>query len=157
MLALLVVVAPIVVWQYALGGTVRQWRATGKYHRQTEELRAAQPSTTRQPQVSTTDREMILSGELVGALLPTIEAERLRIEHFSPCVTSDIDGLRLATGQLTVQGRFAGIVRLLDEVERTLPHCKVISTHYRTTRPRNRNEAKTLSCTIYIQQITTND
>jgi hypothetical protein len=146
-LALLLLVAPVLVWQYALSGTVGQWRAAKKDRVQIDRLRAAQTATAKQPAVSTSDREMILSGEIVSALLPTIEAEKLSIERFSPCVTSDTGGLRLTTGQLTVQGRFAGIVRLLDELERELPHCKIVSVSYR--------KKKALSCTIYVQQITT--
>ena len=165
LLALLVVVAPLLVWQYALSGTVDRLRQTGKNRKQIAELRAMQSATNGTPQgsadgdaqISTTGREMVLSGELIGALLPTIEAEKLRIEHFSPCVTSDSDGVRLTTGQLSVEGRFAGIVKLLDFLERRVPHCKVVSAHFRTARPRNRNETKTLSCTIYIQQITTSE
>lgn len=156
-LALLVVVSPLLVWQYALRNTVVQWRQTDKNRGQIEALRAAQTATGGPFRVPTTEREMILSGELVGALLPVIESEKLRIEHFSPCVTSESDGLKISTGQLSVRGRFAGIVRLLDALERELPHCKVISAHYRTNLPRNRGEEKTLGCTIYIQQMTHTD
>ncbi|MDR1671290.1 MAG: hypothetical protein LBR57_02100 [Alistipes sp.] len=154
-LALLLVVTPLVVWQYAVSGTVTQWRATAKARRQIIELHASQPRSVDTSDVSTAGSEMILSGAVVAELLPLIENEGLWIAQFSPCVTSEADGILLTTGQLTIEGHFAGIVQLLDRIETDLPECKLISAHYRTTKPRTRNAIKTLNCTIYIQQITT--
>ncbi len=156
-LALLFAIAPAIVWQYAVDGTVAQWRQASRQSRQIEELRASQTSAAKASHTTLSDAEMIASGLLVAELLPAIEEEKLRIEHFSPCVTSEADGGRLTTGQLSVRGGFRGMVKLLDKLERELPQCKVISTLYRSNRPRNRNEAKTLTCTIYVQQITTTD
>lgn len=166
MLVLLLVVAPVVVWRYAVGGTVERWRGTVKARRQIELLSASQPHvpTTpgsqggqggqRSPEGLGVAEELILSGRLVTGLLPLIEAEGVSIESFTPCVTSEADGVRLATGQLVVRGDFIGIVKLIDELERTRPDCKIVSTHFRSSRPRGRQSAKTLSCTICVQQIT---
>ena len=153
-LALVVVIVPLVVYNYAVSGTVKQWRMTGKQRRQIEQLRSTHSRATAAESILTVDTEMILSGLAVARMLPFIEAENLRIEHFSPCVTSDTDGILLTTGQLSVQGRFAGIVKLLERLEREMPYCKIISANYRSTKPRNRGSTKTLTCTIYIQQIT---
>ncbi len=153
-LVLVVVVVPLVVYWYAVSGTVKQWRMTGKYRQQIEQLRSTQSRTSEPQSVNTTDTEIILSGLAVAELLPFIESEKLRIEYFSPCVTSDKDGIVLTTGQLSVQGAFISIVNLLDRLERDMPYCKIIAAHYRSTKPRNRGSTKTLSCTIYIQQIT---
>lgn len=98
----------------------------------------------------------MLNGELIAMLLPIIENEELRIEHFSPIITSETDGIVLVTGQLSIRGRFVGIVKLLDRLDGQFSQCKIISAQYRTVTPRDRNGVKTLNCTIYIQQITTN-
>ena len=153
-MALLLVVAPAVVWQYGVGGTVSRLRDTAKLRRQITELRSTQAPGENRYEIPEQDVEMISSGLVVAKLLPLIEAEKLRIENFSPCITSEADGVRLTTGQLSVQGAFTGIVKLLAGLESDVPGCKIISAHYRTTTPRNRGAAKTLSCTIYIQQIT---
>jgi hypothetical protein len=154
-LVLLIVVTPLFVWQYAVKETVTQWRTTMKSRRQITELRNSQTPQIDRHEVQAADREMILSGLVVAELLPLIQSEDLRIVHFSPCVTSETDGIVLATGQLSVQGGFSGIVKLLEEMERKMTGCKIIAAHYRTTKPRNRKEVKTLDCTVYIQQITT--
>lgn len=154
-LALVVVIVPLAVYNYAIRSTVKQWRMTGKYRQEIELLRGAQSRSAKPQSIQTTDTEMILSGLAVAGLLPFIESEKLRIEHFSPYVTSDKDGIALTTGQLSVQGTFAGIVKLLCQLESEMPYCKVISTQYRSVKPRNRGSTKTLTCTIYIQQIMT--
>lgn len=153
-LAVLLVVVPLFVWQYAVRSTVRQWRGTMKSRRQITELRNSQIPETSPHEILALDHEMILSGLVVAELLPYIESEKLVIVHFSPYITSETDGILLTTGQLSVQGEFTGIVKLLDKIEREVSACKIISTHYRTSKPRNRNDTKTLGCTIYIQQIT---
>ncbi len=154
-LALVVMIVPLTVYRYAISGTVNQWRMTGKYRQEIEQLRSTRSLSAKPQSVSTTDTEMILSGFMVAGLLPIIESEDMRIEHFSPCVTSDKDGIILTTGQLSVQGSFAAIVKLLWHIEHDMPYGKIISARYCTTKPRNRGSTKTLTCTIYIQQIMT--
>ena len=156
-LAVVVVLVPLLVYRYAISDTVKQWRMTGKYRRQIEQLRATQSGSEKPQSVQTTDTEMILSGLAVAGLLPLIESENLRIEHFSPYVTSDNDGILLTTGQLSVQGKFTGIVKLLDRIEHEMPYCKIISVRFLSVKPRHRGSAKTLACTVYIQQIMTDN
>jgi hypothetical protein len=155
LLVLLVVVAPLLVYRYSISGTVEQWRLARDYRRQIEALRGEQSTSGDSRNIETADTEMLLSGLAVAELLPIIEREKLRIEHFSPCVTSDSNGILLTTGQLSLRGPFAGTVRLLDALEREMPYCKIISANWRGVKPRNRGSTKTLTCTIYIQQIMT--
>jgi len=151
-LVLLLIVAPLVVWQHIAGGTVSHRRRTGDYRRQIAELRAAQS----QSPVSVADsREMILSGLIVTRFLPVIESEGLKIDHFSSCVSSEEDGIRVVTGQLVLEGGFVGIVRTLDDFERSFPEVKLISAHYRTAKRGSRRAPDALRCTMYFQQITT--
>ncbi len=154
-LALVLLIAPLLVYKYALGGTLKQWRTTAKYRQQTEQLRIAGAQSAKPQNTCTIDTEMVLSGLVVAELLPFIESEKLWIEHFSPCVTSDRDGIRLTTGQLSVRGKFTGIVGLIDRIEREMPWCKILSLQFRVVKPRNRGSTKTLVCTIYVQQIMT--
>ncbi len=156
-LALLLLIGPLFVWQYAVSDTVGRWRGTVKLQRQITALQAAQDHGERRQEISLSGTEMISSGLVVAQLLPTIESEGLKIEHFAPYITSETEGIRLATGLLSVEGTFTGIVKLLDAMERALPECRIVAAHYRSTKPRNRGAAKTLTCTIYIQQITAID
>lgn len=156
-LALLVVGVPLLAYGYALGSTVAKWQKARSNCRRIEHLRNEVDRTTSSSAVDVEGTEMMQSGLLMEELLPHIEEGGVRIEHFSPCVTSEQDGIRLSTAQLTLQGGFAGIVRVLAETESGFPQCKVISAQFRSARPRNRKSSKTLSCTVYIQQITAND
>jgi hypothetical protein len=154
-LALIVVAIPLVVYRYAVSGTVEQLHLTRKYRRQIEQLRATQHQSAEFPSVGMIDTEMILSGLMVVELLSFIELERLNIENYTPYVTSNKDGIVLTTGQLSVEGAFTSIVKLLWQIEQQMPWCKIISVQYDSVRPRNRGSTKKLICTIYIQQITT--
>jgi hypothetical protein len=154
-LTLIVVVIPLVVYRYAVSGTVEQLHLTRKYRRQIEQLRSTQHQSAELLSVETTDTEMILSGLMVAELLPFIESERLNIENYTPYVTSDKDGIVLTTGQLSVEGAFTSIVKLLWQIEQQMPWCKIISVQYDSVKPRNRGSTKKLICTIYIQQIMT--
>lgn len=156
LLVSLTLVVPLTVYRYAVSVTVKQWLTTRDYRLRIEELRGIQSQATGSGNVETADVEMLMSGLVVAELLPSIEREKLHIEHFSPCVSSDSDGIVLTTGQLSVRGTFAATIKLLDELEKGMPYCKIISVNWRGVKPRNRGSTKTLTCTIYIQQITTN-
>lgn len=158
-LGLLVIVAPLLAYRYALGETVSQWANTRKILRQAEQLRQAERTvpTGQEAAIYSDDSEMIRSGLLVAELLPVIESGNLTLEHFSPFLTSSQNGIILTTGQISVQGRFSGIVRLIDNIEREILPCKMISVRFHTVKPRNRGGAKTLNCTIYVQQIVINN
>lgn len=143
-LILLVIVAPLVVWQYALSSTITHWNTTNNNRKEIAKLRVAAPQKSAK---TTLVREMILSGEVVAELLTTIEQNGLQLAHFSPIVTSEKDGVRLATGSLTIEGDFIGMVRFLDVAERQLTDCKLIAAQFRVKK-------EVLSCTVHLQQIT---
>lgn len=153
-LGLLMIVAPLIAYRYALGETVSQWVKTGQIRQQVEQLKQSERIAPAQAVgIDSGGMEMIRSGLLVAGLLPVIESENLTLEHFSPFLTSDQNGITLTTGQFSVQGRFSGIVRLIDKIEREIPSCKIISARFQTAKPRNRGGIRTLNCTIYVQQI----
>ncbi len=154
-LAMLTLVAPVFVWQYGVSDTVGRWRVTIKLRRQITELQGTHLHGGERHAIPLSATDMISSGLMMTRLVPPIEAEGLRIEHFSRHITTETEGVRLATGQLSVCGTFVGIVKLLRMIECELPECKIIAVRYRSTKPRIRGAEKTLTCTIYIQQITT--
>lgn len=153
-LVLVVLILPLLAWRYALNGTTDQWLSARKNRRQTELLCGAANRPIDPRTALTTSEEMLLSGSLIAAVLPSAESEKLSIGHFSPCVTSDQDGVLLATGQMSLEGGFAGMVRVINMMEREIPQCKIISAQFHSVKPRGRGAVKTLNCTIYIQQIT---
>ena len=99
--------------------------------------------------------EYIRSGLLIERLLPTMEAARVTVVKYSPCVTSFEGGLNIHTAELLISGGFVPMVRVIDNLEKRLPGCKLVSVNFRSIR-RQYNRPARLEASLVVQQIVFN-
>ena len=62
------------------------------------------------------------------------------------------DGLAVHTAQLTLAGGYAPLLRVVGELERTLPRCRLRSLGWQSSADR-RTRCLQLTLTLYIQQV----
>jgi len=96
--------------------------------------------------------EYIRSGLLIERLLPAMEAAGVAVVKYSPCVTSSEGGLNIHTAELLLSGGFVPMVRVIDDLEKQLPGCKLVSVNFHSIR-RQYNRPARLEASLVVQQI----
>lgn len=148
LLGLLIVVLPLVAWHYALHDTLQAWLKCRRISAQLEQMG---PATQTNRPVRTSDRELILSGELLDIVRQAASSE-VRVIGYEPLVNQEQNGAAVHTGQLTLSGEYRSLLRVADAIERTYPQCRLRSLVWRCgTNPATRREQ--LTAVLYIQQI----
>lgn len=151
LVALLVLLLPWGAWRFALRDTVRTWRDCRELERQ---LAESPPLSDAHESLQTAqEAELILSGLLLEHVRRATTGRSVEVAGYEPLVTTRQDALAIHTAQLTLTGGYAALLRVVDELERTLPQCRVQSLAWHTLDER-RTRRTQLYLTIYLQQIT---
>lgn len=149
LLALLTVVLPWGVWRFALRDTFGVWRDCRRLSARLEHLA---PASIREPVSRPGGRELILSGGLLDTVRRTAAGTAVQIAAYEPLVSEQRDGIAVHTAQLILTGGYSALVRVIDQLERTLPQCRLRSLEWRATLDRRTRKTQ-LMLTLHIQQI----
>lgn len=149
MLALLFVLLPVTVWRYALRETVGCWLECRRIAVRLEQMPdAAVPSASN----CAGGAELIRSGALLDTVRRMAEGPGVQVTAYEPVVTLEEQRAAVHTASLTLTGRFEGLLRVANRLERDLPQCRVRSLAWQTTsEPYTRRTQLTLR--LYVQQI----
>lgn len=149
MLTLLVVVMPLVVWHYALRDTAVAWFECRRLAAQIEQVPETENTTM---PVGTEAAEMIFSGALLDAVRLAAEASSVQVAGYEPLVTLRQDKTAVHTAQLTLNGSYAELLRLVDRIEHDLPQCRLRSLALQVTTERTTQRTQ-LTLILYVQQL----
>ena len=145
LLSLIVLVLPWAAWRFALRDTFGAWRDC---RRLSAQLAVTPAAESRGPAAAGVQgAELILS----GGLLDTVRLAAA-VAGYEPLVTLRQDGLAVHTARLTLTGGCTALLRVVAELERALPRCRLRSMEWRTATDR-RTRRLQLILTLYIQQI----
>lgn len=151
LLALLAVVLPLAAWRFALRDTFGAWRDCRRLSAQLAAVPAAE--TIPQPDAAVAGGpELVRSGLLLDAVRQAADSTGVQVSGYEPLVTLAQDGLAVHTAQLALTGSFASLLRVVGELERTLPRCRLRSLVWQCAADR-RTRRMQLTLTLYIQQI----
>ena len=81
-----------------------------------------------------------------------VRCAAVQVAGYEPLVTLRQDGLAVHTARLTLTGGCTALLRVVAELERALPRCRLRSMEWRTATDR-RTRRLQLILTLYIQQI----
>jgi|GEM_PF-982244 len=181
-LGLLLVVLPLVAWKLAIGQTWHIWRQTSRQATELARLSSELPaadggfdgstgqggsdrsgnlsadsvarrgSATPPAGTSADTLEYIRSGLLIERLLPAMEAAGVAVVKYSPFITSSEGGLNIHTAELLLSGGFVPMVRVVDDLEKQVPGCKLVSVNFHSIR-RQYNRPARLEASLVVQQI----
>ena len=179
-LGLLLMVLPLAAWKLAIGQTWHIWRQTSRQTTELARLSSEMPaaeggaatvgptiqgdpgaaaglpvtasSATSPTGASADTLEYIRSGLLIERLLPAMEAAGVAVVKYSPCITSSEGGLSVHTAELLLSGGFVPMVRVVDNLEKQLPGCKLVSVNFHSIR-RQYNRPARLEASLVVQQI----
>lgn len=99
--------------------------------------------------------EVVLSGALLDTLRRAAATFPVQVAAYEPALTMQQDGWAVHTARVTLGGSYADLLRVVQALERSLPHCRMRTLEWRTTtEPRTRQVRLTL--TFYMQQILRN-
>lgn len=149
MLSLLAVVLPWAAWRFALRDTLGAWRDCVRLSARLETLA---PDTVRPLALTAGERELVLSGGLLEAVRPAAAEYGVRVAGYEPLVTLRQDGMAVHTAQLTLTGGCTALLRVVGELERALPRCRLRTLEWRAAADR-RTRRTQLTLTLYVQQI----
>lgn len=151
MLALLAVVLPWAAWHFALRDTFGAWRDC---RRLCARLVATAPSAgPGEPAAAVAQgAELVLSGLLLDAVRQAAADVFVEVAGYEPLELLRRDGLAVHTARLTLTGGYAALLRVVGELERTLPQCRLRSLGWRCAADR-RTRRMRLTLTLYIEQI----
>lgn len=153
LLVLLLLLLPWVSWQYALRDTFGAWRDCRRLRNQMQQI----VQTGRESAASPISGPALLSdGALVRELLPEASRHQVTLRDYKPLVSSRIEGLEVHTAALTMEGSYAGILRVVYHFERHFPCCKSVSLRFNGVVSPDRRRRHT-EATLYIEQIVETD
>lgn len=69
--------------------------------------------------------ELVFSGLLLDTVRQAADSVGVQVRGYEPLVTLARDGLAVHTAQLTLAGGYAPLLRVVGELERTLPRCRL--------------------------------
>ena len=141
LLSLIVLVLPWAAWRFALRDTFGAWRDCRRLSAQL----AVTPAGVQ-------GAELILSGGLLDTVRLAAAHAAVQVAGYEPLVTLRQDGLAVHTARLTLTGGCTALLRVVAELERALPRCRLRSMEWRTATDR-RTRRLQLILTLYIQQI----
>lgn len=151
LLLLLFLLLPWAAWRLALRDTVGAWRDC---RRLTAQLAAMTPDS--EPgefsAAAVQGPELVLSGLLLDSVRQAAANAAVQVAGYEPLVTLQQDGMAVHTAQLILTGGYTALVRVVAELERTLPRCRLRSMVWRTAIDRRARRTQ-LILTLYIQQI----
>ena len=119
LLSLIVLVLPWAAWRFALRDTFGAWRDCRR-------LSAA----------GVQGAELILSGGLLDTVRLAAAHAAVQVAGYEPLVTLRQDGLAVHTARLTLTGGCTALLRVVAELERALPRCRLRSMEWRTATDR---------------------
>lgn len=151
-LLLLVIVVPLLVWRLALGSTAKMWRGYNRNTTRIETLRAEQQAGAVPITLQLWEKEQIASGLLLESILPLAEANGAQIQKYTPYMSQSANGLALYTAEVTLTGRYSGMVRMIQEIETGASACRLVSANFKAVKQRNRPDPQ-LTLTLIIQQL----
>lgn len=151
MLALLTVVLPWAAWRFALRDTFGAWRDCRRLCVQLAAMAPAPAPGERGADV-VQGPELVFSGLLLDTVRLAADSVGVQVTGYEPLVTFARDGLAVHTAQLTLTGGYAPLLRVVGELERTLPRCRLRSLGWQCAADR-RTRRMQLTLTLYIQQI----
>ena len=151
LLASLTVVLPWAAWRFALGETFGTWRGC---RRLCVQLAAMAPAPAPGERVAAVVQgsELVFSGLLLDTVRQAADSVGVQVTGYEPLVTLARDGLAVHTAQLTLAGGYAPLLRVVGELERTLPRCRLRSLGWQSSADR-RTRCLQLTLTLYIQQV----
>ena len=151
LLASLTVVLPWAAWRFALGDTFGTWR---ECRRLCVQLAAMAPAPAPGDRVAAVVQgsELVFSGLLLDTVRQAADSVGVQVRGYEPLVTLARDGLAVHTAQLTLAGGYAPLLRVVGELERTLPRCRLRSLGWQSSADR-RTRCLQLTLTLYIQQV----
>ena len=150
LLSLIVLVLPWAAWRFALRDTFGAWRDC---RRLSAQLAATPAAESRGPAAAGVQgADLILSGGLLDTVRLAAAHAAVQVAGYEPLVTLRQDGLAVHTARLTLTGGCTALLRVVAELERALPRCRLRSMEWRTATDR-RTRRLQLILTLYIQQI----
>lgn len=151
LLILLVLVLPWAAWRFALRDTFGTWRDCRRLSAQLAAVRPA-AETGEPPLAAAQGPELVLSGLLLDSVRQAAAHVAVQVAGYEPLVTLQQDGVAVHTAQLTLTGGCTALLRVVAELERTLPRCRLRSMEWRTATDRRTRRIQ-LTLKLYIQQI----
>jgi hypothetical protein len=97
---------------------------------------------------------VVLDRQLLNTLDSCCEAFHLDLKEYKPLPVPDTGGVW--TRRVTVEGRFAGALRLVYVLEQKHPLCRVASVDFKKYKD-NQDKKNRLSCTLYVQNLVTHE
>lgn len=151
LLTLLVLVLPWTAWRFALRDTFDAWRDCRRITAQLASMTPAAEGGKPSADVAQ-GAELVLSGLLLDSVRQAAANAAVQVAGYEPLVTLQQDGMAVHTAQLILTGGYTALVRVVAELERTLPRCRLRSMVWRTAIDRRARRTQ-LILTLYIQQI----
>lgn len=151
LLTLLVLVLPWAAWRFALRDTFDAWRDCRRLSAQLAVMTPdSEPGEFSAAAVQ--GAELVLSGLLLDSVRQAAADGAVQVAGYEPLVTLQQDGMAVHTAQLTLTGGYTALVRVVADLERKLPRCRLRSMVWRTAIDRRARRTQ-LILTLYIQQI----
>jgi len=150
-LACLLILAPIVIWKFALGNTYNLYRekqTAGKLNRETPML-----SQVSKPIASTTASEPLLSnGKILKILANTLAAEEVEVLGYTPEIIDEENNYKLYCGKLILSGGYIDLVKVVSAIEKAGLPIKIASMSFEYDH-KKKSELKKISLQLIIEQI----
>jgi hypothetical protein len=149
----LVVIVPWVVWNIAIGGTVRLARESKRMEREIAQLEGDRRERPAGGTVEVAGGAELASGNVIADIMGCDAGRRCSVVSYTPYVTQSEGTFEVHTAELTLSGGYADLLRLTERAERQAPSCRLVSAVFRSVKQRQRQPAQ-LRVTLILQQIT---
>ncbi len=149
-LAAVIILLPLLAWRLALADTAGKWLAIRSIENEVAALRS-QADYPAPHAAAATGTEHVSDGGLLGEIL--CGPGCCEVVRYTPYFAPGADGLMLHTAEIVLNTDFLSCVRIMDNIERTMPDSRLRSIMLRSVTPRG-SAGPLLHATLVIQQIT---
>lgn len=150
-LVILLVVIPSLVWNMTISETVGMWRSTRKI---TARIALLEADTLSQGDGVSNDgsKGMLFDGQWLETIYTFTEKHKAKVVKFTPYTSEKTEGAVLYTAELILEGSYAGLVRIIEHIEKDKNQCHLISVSFKTSHP-DRSRPQKLTTRLILQQI----
>lgn len=150
-LVCLLFLAPIIIWNFALGSTYNLYKEKQKV----EELNLKTPAMAQvsQPSTSTDVSKPLLSnGNILKILADTLSVHKVDVVSYTPEIIDEENNYKLYCGKLVLSGGYIDLVKIISAIENMDLPIKIASMYFEYDR-KKRDTSKKVSLQLVIEQI----
>lgn len=150
-LVCLFILAPIVIWKFALGSTYNLYKERHKIEKLNNETPVI--SQAYKPMPSTSASEPLLSnGKILKILANTLAAEEVEVLGYTPEIIDEENNYKLYCGKLELSGGYIDLVKVVSAIEKAGLPIKIASMEFGYDR-KKKDAPKKVSLQLVIEQI----